>query len=80
VTERREKAVDNLIVYLEKSTRTPHHTMIKTMVHEFCRTLLGVEFEYYRSDEPRAFLPQQRRGLKHKHVLLFDFFGKKRPH
>ncbi|CAO3635277.1 unnamed protein product [Cunninghamella blakesleeana] len=76
-----------------------HYDMVKAMVHEFSRNLLGVEFEYYRihpstptspsfhtsamttttiqEDPTQQQKRKNRRGFKNKHVVLFDFFGKK---
>ncbi|CAO3589164.1 unnamed protein product [Absidia cylindrospora] len=31
-------------------TSKRRHELIKSMIHEFCRTLVGVEFNYYRQD------------------------------
>ncbi|KAI9299305.1 hypothetical protein BJ944DRAFT_245425 [Cunninghamella echinulata] len=47
------------IIYTNPHTDTPvfmnsnqsskkHYDMVKAMVHEFCKNLLGVEFDYYR--------------------------------
>ncbi|KAL0097501.1 hypothetical protein J3Q64DRAFT_1062875, partial [Phycomyces blakesleeanus] len=57
------------LIYTDPHTDTPvfmsvcqtsrrRHELIKSMIHEFCRTLVGVEFNYYRPD-PSAFFQEQ---------------------
>lgn len=62
--EARAAAVNKLLGYVEQqhqkiygndnptavfqSTTIRRHELIKSMIHEFCRTLVGVEFNYYK--------------------------------
>ncbi|KAK4516036.1 uncharacterized protein ATC70_010997 [Mucor velutinosus] len=64
--EARAAAVNKLLAYVEQqhlkiyandnptavfqSTTIRRHELIKSMIHEFCRTLVGVEFNYYTPD------------------------------
>ncbi|KAI9015844.1 hypothetical protein CLU79DRAFT_820137 [Phycomyces nitens] len=93
------------LIYTDPHTDTPvfmsvcqtsrrRHELIKSMIHEFCRTLVGVEFNYYRPD-PSAFFQEQSRSesptssdiRSYKKAMghspktnkdVFDFFGKKK--
>lgn len=64
-------------------TSKRRHELIKSMIHEFCRTLVGVEFNYYRQDpnEPSDPPPPPPSGdlklAKHHGKGKFDFLKKK---
>lgn len=45
-------------------TTRRRHELIKSMIHEFCRTLVGVEFNYYRPDDSNVVQPQSDQSPK----------------
>ncbi|KAF7722885.1 hypothetical protein EC973_002605 [Apophysomyces ossiformis] len=85
----RHAAVSELVSYIERQhaavytnqhanafspSSAKRHERVKALVHEFCRSLVGVEFDYYRAD-PKV-LAKSRGGLKPRHGMI-DFFAKK---
>ncbi|KAG2206016.1 hypothetical protein INT47_005334 [Mucor saturninus] len=47
-------------------TTKRRHELIKSMIHEFCRTLVGVEFNYYTpADEEESQSPSPRQNFRH---------------
>lgn len=54
---------NNNAVYQSVSQTTKRrHELIKSMIHEFCRTLVGVEFNYYTPDNEKYVQPQNNQS------------------
>ncbi|KAI8068316.1 hypothetical protein BC940DRAFT_299679 [Gongronella butleri] len=70
-------------------TTRRRHELIKSMIHEFCRTLVGVEFSYYRLDpdtmeqqlvqaeSSRTPSPQESKSPRLLPLPKFDFLKRK---
>ncbi|KAI8366039.1 RGS domain-containing protein [Radiomyces spectabilis] len=67
-------------VFMSVSQPKRRHELIKSMIHEFCRTLIGVEFSYYRSSSslhaPIA-SASPHSSPKQRHLVMLDFFSRK---
>jgi hypothetical protein len=51
---------NNSVFQSVSQTSKRRHELIKSMIHEFCRTLVGVEFNYYTPDNEAQELEQQQ--------------------
>jgi hypothetical protein len=47
-------------------TSKRRHELIKSMIHEFCRTLVGVEFNYYQQDPNEPSVPLTDPSQQHR--------------
>ncbi|KAF7727144.1 hypothetical protein EC973_008005 [Apophysomyces ossiformis] len=64
-------------------TTRKRQELVKSMIHEFCRTFLGVEFNYYRpSPSAQSVVVEEpaRQNAHHSNNKrdVFEFFGKKK--
>ncbi|KAI8087645.1 uncharacterized protein B0P05DRAFT_569593 [Gilbertella persicaria] len=63
------ESMSNTTATAFQSTTIRRHELIKSMIHEFCRSLVGIEFNYYDSDNNQS-VPS---GTTGRHVGLSPF-------
>ncbi|KAG0163946.1 hypothetical protein DFQ28_010843 [Apophysomyces sp. BC1034] len=72
---------DSPVYATVSQTTRRRQELVKSMIHEFCRTLLGVEFNYYRptpSGQSSTEVESPQNGNHGNKRDVFEFFGKKK--